>query len=353
MKRKLEQFFPALVIGIGIVSLGIFAYFSEPAVGHDPRSVQAVSSSNPLPMIGSSSTGGGGTYQAYSFDRGSTERFIRGGGNDYELAMRESLDFFDDISTHTWKLLKKKVAYLHSIPGFSQSDYRNKNPGFYYQYHNEPDFACQHEMRIGNQGDGGKWICDPHRITARRSCLVYSVGSRGDFSFEEHVLKEIDPNCEIHTFDLDDYAAGAEKLGIHFHTWGLGVEKPEPNPNFVIKSLQRTINELGHAGKTIDIFKIDCDNCEWETYDSWFEADVTLRQIQVEIHRNPQPQIQNFFRAFRNNGYVMFHKEPNIAHPLDSPVYAIEFSFLKLADTFFEEMTSVDLLEDTDGKVLN
>ena len=139
------------------------------------------------------------------------------------------------------------------------------------------------------------------------------------------------------------------------HTWGFGPEtakKQQHDPKFLIKSLQRTVMELGHTGRVIDIFKIDCDNCEWETYDSWFDADVVLRQVQVEIHRNPQPKIQNFFRAFRNQVYVMFHKEPNITHPLNSPVAAIELAFLKLGDSFFDGMSSVDLMEDT-GQLTN
>ena len=48
-------------------------------------------------------------------------------------------------------------------------------------------------------GDGGKWVCDPHRITEQKDCLVYSVGSNNDFSFEMAVLKDIGPHCEIHT----------------------------------------------------------------------------------------------------------------------------------------------------------
>jgi len=332
-ENMLMRNFPVIIVATGMISLGLFAWFSDPVM--DPRTT--VSSLSSL------------SYEAYSFDRKGVERFVRGGGNDYETASKDSLGFFDDVQSHTWDLMKKKVAELRKLPDFPQSDYRNKHPGFYYQYHNEPDFTCPHEMRIGDRGDGGKWICDPHRIAARGTCLVYSVGSRGDFSFEVSVLKEISPDCEIHTFDLDDYTEVADKEfpqgQVKFHHWGLGVETNEHNPKYNIKSLKRTITELGHQGRTIDVFKIDCDNCEWETYQSWFESDVILRQVQVEIHRNPRPQIQNFFRAFRNNGYVMFHKEPNIAHPLNSPVEAIEFSFLKLAESFFEGMISLDLAD--------
>jgi hypothetical protein len=57
-------------------------------------------------------------------------------------------------------------------------------------------------------GDGGKWICNPHRITQvsnkdKRKCLICSVVSRGDFNFEICLRKVLtgDENkwsCEIH-----------------------------------------------------------------------------------------------------------------------------------------------------------
>ncbi|CAE8596625.1 unnamed protein product [Polarella glacialis] len=54
-------------------------------------------------------------------------------------------------------------------------------------------------------GDGGKWVCDPERITKQvnsgGSCLVYSVGSNGQFDFEARVLRDISPSCEVHVFD--------------------------------------------------------------------------------------------------------------------------------------------------------
>ena len=51
-------------------------------------------------------------------------------------------------------------------------------------------------MRIG-QGDGGKLVCDLRRLK-QDDCLVFSIGSKGDFSFETEILK-INSKCEIHT----------------------------------------------------------------------------------------------------------------------------------------------------------
>jgi len=261
--------------------------------------------------------------------------------SDFALANRESLGFLDDISSAHWNLMKKKVSEMSPnynawcIPhmdskGNKRGDKRNKQPFWFYQNHYEPDFVCQHERRIGKLGDGGKWICDPHRISKQDSCLVYSVGSNNDFSFEEYVFKEIGSHCEIHTFDFGNFGEGAKKAGVHYHQVGFGLDEP---PKY--KSLQTIVKELGHEGRTIDIFKIDCEGCEWTTAYKWFEADIILRQIQIELHGADVQQTPKFFDLIYKNGYVITHKEPNIAYPAGK---AIEFALLKLAPDFSKDI---------------
>ena len=175
-----------------------------------------------------------------------------------------------------WALPHKNIE-----TGEERGDRRNKQMGFFYQNHYEPDFVCQHERRIGKLGDGGKWICDPHLIVKQEKCLVYSVGSNNDFSFETFVQKDISTNCEIHTFDFGDYAKGAKEAGgVQYHQVGVGIDNP---PRF--KSIKTLVKELGHENRIIDVFKIDCEGCEWKTAQHWFDTsvNVTLRQIQVEL----------------------------------------------------------------------
>lgn len=189
-------------------------------------------------------------------------------------------------------------------------------------------------------GDGGKWICDPHRITEQDECLVYSIGSNNDFSFEQSVLDNIGHHCEIHTFDFGNFSAGAAKLGyrlhkgenksaVIYHQIGLGADEP---PKY--KSLKTVVNELGHNNRTVDIFKIDCEGCEWSTAKHWFEADITLRQIQVELHKSNPKTTPDFFDLLYENNYVITHKESNIEWTGPQNV-AIEYAFLKLTPEFF------------------
>jgi len=59
--------------------------------------------------------------------------------------------------------------------------------------------------------------------------VLYSIGSNGDSSFEEDMMKRA--SCEIHTFDpfIDPATKDAmrRKSGITFHDWGAGVSSEE------------------------------------------------------------------------------------------------------------------------------
>lgn len=254
----------------------------------------------------------------------------------FSLAFDESLGFFDDISDSDWRRMKSNSQLVHH-PKSRHEDPRNATsflPSTFYQTFYEPDFSCRHEQRIGKQGDGGKWVCDPHRIGgATTDCLVYSIGSEGDFSFEMGVRDSIE-NCEIHTFDFGNYSSEANSLNVtHYHQWGLFKIGYTDGRGNTYKTLEQTVRELGHVGRTIDVFKVDCEGCEWSTAKTWMEAGVHLRQILVELHQVNVPGTMDFFDLMYENNYVIFHKEPNIQY-WNYGGGAIEYSFLKLTENY-------------------
>jgi len=217
----------------------------------------------------------------------------------------------------------------------------------FYQQNYEPNFSCPFERRIGNLGDGGKWICDPHRTkhmaTKYNDCLIYSIGSQGDFSFEVALQKYLNNGslCEVHIFDWGNYESKMPKgLNLHYHKWGLkgtndtisGDEGQSFEPRQYY-TLAEIVKQLGHERRrAIDIFKIDCEGCEWDTVQDWMGPSIPIiHQIQVEVHKMPHQKILPFFDGLLNNGYVIFHKEANIEFSDN----CIEFSFLKLDKAFF------------------
>jgi hypothetical protein len=99
--------------------------------------------------------------------------------DDFRKAWDESAGFFDDMHQGDWQKLKER---MRATPDCG-TDCAPAGPQQWHQTNWEPAFTCQHERRVGRWGDGGKWVCDPHRITKNKQfCLVYSVGSENDFS---------------------------------------------------------------------------------------------------------------------------------------------------------------------------
>jgi hypothetical protein len=76
----------------------------------------------------------------------------------------------------------------------------------------------------------------------------------------------------------------------------------------------------------VDLFKIDCERCEWSVYPQFFA--VPFRQLQIELHDTGVDFVANpFFAALAQHGYTIFHKEPNT---LGCGGGCIEYSLLKL-----------------------
>jgi hypothetical protein len=183
--------------------------------------------------------------------------------------------------------------------------------GVFWQVHYEPSFSCVGERRIGNAGEGGKWICDPHILKANilngGSCLVYSIGSHGQYDFEEAVHSQLSPSCEIHTIDMlhwTNYTKHPPPPHVTYHVGRVG-SPPEDKP------ISTFMNALGHRSRVIDILKIDCYGCELQSYSSWFGEGIYIRQLLVTFHGTEWDAIHSLFGVLFKLGYVVFHKEPS------------------------------------------
>jgi hypothetical protein len=197
--------------------------------------------------------------------------------------------------------------------------------------------------------DGGKWICDPHRIALRAAerkledpshpgCVVYSIGSNGDFGFELGMQNEVGEGvCEFHIFDMGSYANDMPKelKRATYHQWGLKKQGLDvlTRPGEKFYGVLDMIKLLGHDHlDIIDVFKIDCESCEWKNFRDWLLEEVPIfHQIQVEVHHAPGEEAIAFFDGLNDEGYLIFHKEPNIQFGPDN----IEYAFVKVEKSFF------------------
>lgn len=280
--------------------------------------------------------------------------------DDFALAARESFGFFDDIPESSWRL-KQRIAQTtphHIMPEKDKVASFYYRPRGWYQNNWEPNFSCSFERFLGPIRDGHKWVCDPHRLKQRKSCLVYSFGSNGNFDFETAVLEEA-PHCELHVFDPGSYG---QKMKRHlnnnpnatYHQYGMKasyetdaalLDKPNVLPPGTYKTFGEIVTALGHADRTVDIFKMDIETGEWTTFQDWLggsssssasSSNIHLQQLLLEVHDTP-PIVNDFFASLHQAGYAMFHKEPNIQFANGD---CVEFGFIKLRASFFANDTN-------------
>jgi Methyltransferase domain len=237
---------------------------------------------------------------------------------------------------HTWRIQQNRARseQLYSIP--NDPNQGTKNVAIWELNNLDPFFSCPHIHRVGGRGDGPKWVCDPHCLAKKKDCLIYSIGSNGNYKFEDGIVSLLKEhtgsetsmsnkwksNCEIHTFDpATNYGREFDPQvnNIHYHPWGLKSSKEDARPGFY--SIQEIRKLLKHENRVIDIFKIDCESCEWSTYEDWLHPDVDIRQVLVETH-GLLPEVSKFFDRFFDAGFVLFSKEANI-HP-DAKAWCME-----------------------------
>ncbi|KAK9840632.1 hypothetical protein WJX81_005767 [Elliptochloris bilobata] len=111
--------------------------------------------------------------------------------------------------------------------------------------------------RIGKIGDGGKYLCGVSSLLQRPGCLVFSIGSNGETSFEEAILDSTP--CEVHTWDhtLDEAKKQVvlSVTGIKLHQIGLAGESSAVRADMM--TLTAMLTELQRHW--IDVLKMDIE----------------------------------------------------------------------------------------------
>jgi Methyltransferase domain len=125
-----------------------------------------------------------------------------------------------------------------------------------------PDYNCPYgKSRLGRVGDGGKWLCGVERFLSKPGCVVYSLGSNAETSFETDIAHETE--CEIQVFDPTQTSVpmpSTPRAGNkNFHRYAIG--DPAQNSTWETKSLEAVMRGFGHTW--IDVLKMDIEGGEW------------------------------------------------------------------------------------------
>ena len=73
---------------------------------------------------------------------------------------------------------------------------------------------------------------------------------------------------------------------------------------FASMSLRSMMKQLDHTGRRIDLLKIDCEECEWQSLPDIFDAthakEMKIDQLQIELHRGEKERIHNLLESRRS-----------------------------------------------------
>ncbi|XP_043203126.1 methyltransferase-like protein 24 [Amphibalanus amphitrite] len=187
-----------------------------------------------------------------------------------------------------------------------------------------PQYWCRRLTMFGGQTfsedtagsiDGNKFICldEPPALP----CLVYSFGSRDEWSFERDVKRQL--GCEVHTFDpsLSDSRTPKETHGAVFHSIGLGGSTRVNARGWKLATLRDLRAQLGHLTSLIAYLKVDIEGGEWEWLETEAEELQDVLQIGMEVHL-PMPmtpivlkRVYGVFRRLQKAGFRTVFSEVN------------------------------------------
>ncbi|MBN2359127.1 MAG: FkbM family methyltransferase [Deltaproteobacteria bacterium] len=190
---------------------------------------------------------------------------------------------------------------------------------------------CVTTERVGRLADGGKWLCNGHRLAP--PCVVYGVGAGTDISFEQAMADKF--GCDVHVFDPTPSSRklfGALESGrrygagkVTFHPWGLGPVSRDPaqvrrltleGVACEVKTLDEMAALLGHD--RIDVLKMDVEGGEFPILADLLERSLLHRlridQLMIEFHTPDAASFLEFVRLFEaltDADYLLHRKEFN------------------------------------------
>ena len=207
---------------------------------------------------------------------GSTQAVASSGGVVTNAALGDA--FLANGPQASRRQISRYYPDLHITEDDAWTDFDVKH---YVQNHWHPGAplgtTCDRLVRLGSRGDGGKTACMHTRLSSSAPCLVVSVGSHGEASFENDVLA-LNRSCEVHTLD-PAMSPAEEKHSSASHR----VFREAFTPSSA--TLPRYTN------RTISLLKIDCDGCEFDALLPWLASTCT-EQILVEVRAALRPPLR-------------------------------------------------------------
>lgn len=186
-----------------------------------------------------------------------------------------------------------------------------------------PRFSpCPGMRRYGSDGDGGKWFCGLHAVTA--PCVIYSLGSYGEIDFE--AAMSADTPCDIYTYDC--YNPPADNVRLPPRVTAVKTCLGDDGADTRFASLPTLMRRTGHT--SLSALKMDIEGAEWKVIRSLYAVGVAdwarsfsilPQEISLEVHLFNFPEneaasvsfarVDDSWQALLNLGYTIVSAEAN------------------------------------------
>ena len=242
------------------------------------------------------------------------------------------------------KTLQRSSSRRRSIASINPSTLYNKGGDLNIWDLFPPIANCPDLVRLGNIGDGGKWVCGVTTSTPPgQDCVVYSVGVSFDVSFEASLLEQSSrKHCRVFAFDPTvGKLPPLEDIAPRFTFRKLAIEPGGdiPSEHLLSAHLFDLMRDFGHS--YIDVLKIDIEGKEWSVFeeltsrvfaDPSFSGTLPVGQLLIELHvlkTLDLQHVQTFFANMQKMGFVPVSREINL-QPCSAgrPPVASEYTFV-------------------------
>ena len=187
----------------------------------------------------------------------------------------------NDTKDNSWdQVINQRIKYLdRQHDKLRQYSHRKFDPMW---SHFDADWPCMFgEYGLGvRTGDGYKWGCGIHLI--KDPCVIYSLGSMNDFSFEIAIYRVV-PHCHIYTFDpfVEKPMIPSRMIhNLHYYKWAIGGKNEIVNGTqyYTIPTIMKRLNHT-----FIDVLKMDIEGWEWTALLDINEF-PSIGQLLMELH---------------------------------------------------------------------